>query len=169
MPSWFYPVIIIEIIFIMIMSYLSKNIGTKKNETDKPISQYPYKKVKVMTETERKFYEQIKPSINENYILLSKVRLWDIIDTTAKEKQYIYTNKIKSKHIDFLITNKEAEPIIAIEIDDKSHEQAKRKDSDEFKNKAFEAAGIKLIRVKPQKVYDINKIINEIPLEQHDL
>lgn len=126
MPDWFYSVITIGIIIMVLNALFSKKPDKKANE-DKPISEYQYKKVKILTETEKNFYIQLKSALDEKYILLSKVRLWDIIDTTAKEKQYIYTNKIKSKHIDFIISDNNAIPVLAIEIDDNTHNRIKKR------------------------------------------
>lgn len=152
MEKWIYIILGIAIITAFIGG---KN--SNKNES-KELKEYPYKAIKVMTRTEKMFYDQLKESIPSTYILLSKVRLWDIIDTTVKEKQYIYTNKIKSKHIDFLVVDAETNPIIAIELDDKSHNQTKRIERDEFINKALENAKIKLIRYTPTQKYDFSNL-----------
>lgn len=65
-------------------------------------------------------------------------------------------NKIRSKHIDFLLCDKESmAPLYAIELDDISHEKESRIERDLFVDSALEAAGLKFERFKVQKSYSV--------------
>lgn len=46
--------------------------------------------------------------------------------------------------------------LVAIELDDKSHERQDRIKRDEFLNDAFQSAGIKLIRFKTSQSYNLS-------------
>lgn len=56
--------------------------------------------------------------------------------------------------LDFVICLKDGSIIAAIELDDKSHEQAERLEADAKKEKALTDAGIRLIRWKTQAMPD---------------
>lgn len=105
-----------------------------------------YRKKYLFTKNEFYFYKQLqKISEERNLIPLAKVRLADFVEVTSKSDYMKYFAKIRSKHIDFLLLDKETlKIVVAIELDDNSHSNEK----DEFKNKLFEQINIPLIRCK---------------------
>lgn len=138
--------IIVFIILISIFAILykySKKTNNKYNFSGNANKQ-------LLTNTELKFYKQLK-SITDKYnlIIFSKVRLADIITTN----DYTNFSKIKSKHIDFIITNENTEPILYIELDDPTHiYKNKQKINDNKKNIIFESIQKNLIRVKTNEI-----------------
>lgn len=121
---------------------------TEENKTD---SIMPYTKKLLLTKNEWAFYKGIKQVCNENNLhIISKVRLADLVEVKKeieyKDKQK-YFNKIKNKHIDFVLCNPDNLAVIAlVELDDKSHERKDRIERDNFVNKLCEEVGYKLIR-----------------------
>lgn len=105
-----------------------------------------YRRKYLFTKNEFYFYKQLqKISEEKNLIPLAKVRLADFIEVSNKSEYMKYFAKIRSKHIDFLLLDKETlKIVVAIELDDNSHSDEK----DEFKNKLFEQINIHLIRCK---------------------
>lgn len=61
-------------------------------------------------------------------------------------------NKIKSKHIDFTVVNILYEPLLFIELDDKSHNNSKNKENDIKKDYIFKAINENILRVKINEV-----------------
>ncbi len=101
----------------------------------------------VMNSSEGVFFSMLVKALPENYYVFPKMRIADIIET---EGGYGYTyrrNKILPKHIDFLVCNSHFKPVIAIELDGKSHNKQNRIVRDEFVDKLFEDCKIKLLRV----------------------
>ncbi len=93
------------------------------------------------------------------------VRLADLIYTTEKEDWWFYFNKIKSKHIDFVLCNaKSMSPEIAIELDDSSHSEWDRTERDMFVDQALEDAGMKIVRFRVKESYQIGEIIEKLNL-----
>lgn len=170
-------IIIVLIIIIFILAYLnikSQNDKSNEIEENKIDNEMPYIKKYLLTKNEWVFYKKIKPICdNNNLHIISKVRLADIVEVKkglSNKEWHKYFNKIKNKHIDFILCNPENLAIIAlIELDDKSHERISQQESDIFKNKLFDKVGYKFIRVKQyddfKKKLIENKIINET-LEQ---
>jgi hypothetical protein len=128
--------------------------------------QYPFNKVdSVVTNTEKVFLQVLLSIIPPNdFYILTKVRLADIVQVRKGTKDYVkHFNKIKSKHIDFVICDRvDFQPLLSIELDDPSHlkEEAKRRDY--VKDKVLEASEIPILRIKTQKKYDKESILNEI-------
>ncbi len=72
------------------------------------------------------------------------------IEVTASKEEYQgWWNKIRSKHIDFLIWDVRGNKIaLAIELDGKSHNSEKMQERDAFVNKLYERIGVRLERVR---------------------
>jgi hypothetical protein len=108
------------------------------------------------SKAERKFYEVLKEVADEmDMVVFAKVRLADLIYLPKSEDNWIKGwNKIKSKHIDFVLCDKESyQPKVAIELNDSSHNKYKRKERDRFLEFTFEDVDIKFIEIKPSGQY----------------
>lgn len=166
-----YTWIILIIILIVVNSLLNnKNTAKKINKIKKEsedintnINNFPYKAKLLLTKSEYTFFKALQKILdNDKYIICPKVRLEDFIDVTDKQEIFKYRGYIKSRHVDFLICDNNLHILFAIELDDKTHNSKKAKNTDEFKNKLFEKIGIKLYRIKTEDNYEIsiNNIIN---------
>jgi len=123
-----------------------------------------YARQVLLTKAELNFYRQIQPILMELNLFASfKVRLWDVIDVRkGTEKSFTYQNKISSKHIDFVLIDRDTNIIGCIELDDSSHNEKDRQEADQVKNEALSAAGVPLIRVKATRTYKKEAIRQQI-------
>lgn len=102
-------------------------------------------------------------------LLLAKVRLADAI-AVDETKTGIRTsawwkafNGISSKHIDFLLCNPvTTKPILAIELDDATHQRKDRKARDENVDAACKTAGLAILHVPAAMRYDSAALANRI-------
>lgn len=160
--------IILIVGIIAIFFWAKKKTG--KNTADKPenevIKIYPYKKKMLLTKAEYTFYNTLKPLCdNANLIICPKVRMEDFLEITDKQNYRKYRGYVKSRHIDFLICDSKLHVIAGVELDDKTHNLEKTKQTDDFKNQVFKAIAIPLYRIKVSSgIYNdqITKMINEI-------
>ena len=92
------------------------------------------------------------------------VRLADLVYIErGTEKRQSYFNRIQSKHIDFVLCDRnDIKPILAIELDDSSHRRADRIARDEFVDNALAQAGLPLLRVPVRANYDPAELRNQI-------
>jgi DNA-binding winged helix-turn-helix (wHTH) protein len=113
---------------------------------------------RLLTRTETKSYWTILPFVrNQGYELMAQVRIADVISVSGggspkKSKRWWNAfKKISSKHVDFVVVNARDgfKIVCAIEIDDSSHNKKDRIERDKFINKAFQAAGVPLLRCAP--------------------
>jgi hypothetical protein len=74
-------------------------------------------------------------------------------------------NKIDRKHVDFLLCEpKTFKLLLGVELDDASHQRAKRVARDRFVDEVFERAGLPLLRVLAKRNYDpesLSRMIGE--------
>jgi very-short-patch-repair endonuclease len=126
---------------------------------------YPYERCGVMLgPAEINFFRTLQSAVREDWIILSMVRLTDVIKVRPKTRQHqIWQSRIFGKHIDFVICDYETlEVKLAIELDDVSRRRAERKSRDRFVNTALTAAGLPLLRVKVEEKYETSAIRKDI-------
>ncbi len=118
---------------------------------EKKVIPLPYRAKKYFfTKTEQEFVRILNESLDsQRYTIFPKVRLADIVEVTATGQEYqAALNRIKSKHVDFLVWDMvESKVALVIELDGKSHNSEKMIERDDFVNKLYEQVGIKLVRV----------------------
>lgn len=117
----------------------------------------------LLTKSELHFYNSLKRIVPSGQTIMMKVRMADIITCTDTQWRAGWGPRISGKHIDFvIIDSKTTKVICAIELDDSTHRlNADRIARDKFVNKAFEVAGVKLVRIDNARIYDMEKIKND--------
>ena len=112
-----------------------------------------------MTRNELKFYKQLKKITDKlDLTIFAQVSLYQII----KNKEYKDFNKIKSKSIDFVITENNGKIKLCIELDDSSHNKNNRIKRDNFINEIFKQTNINLLRIPVQAFYNLETLENKI-------
>lgn len=100
--------------------------------------------------SERVFFQSLRRALPHDYHLHSKVRLEDIVRVKKAIKGQAHwqlRGRVKSRHVDYLITDINGVPKAAIELDGSSHNKAAL-NADKLKDGIFEAVGLPLIRVR---------------------
>jgi very-short-patch-repair endonuclease len=124
------------------------------------------KKDSLLTEAEKSFYVVLQNVVGDSYLLFSQVSLLEILsvpDGLNRSDHYSALNKIQSKHIDFLLCEKEStRPLLVIELDDSSHSRPDRIKRDEFLDEAFQGAGLSLLHVRVAYEYDREALKQQI-------
>ncbi len=95
------------------------------------------------------FFHALLRAIPPGYHLHSKTRLEDIVRVKRSitgEVHWRLRGRVKSRHVDYLITDRQGAPKVAIELDGESHNKM-AKNADDLKDGIFRAAGLPLIRV----------------------
>ena len=79
-----------------------------------------------------------------------KVRLEDVVSASSASARVTFAARvqIKSRHLDFLLTNADFRPILAVEVDGGWHARARAAVGDEVKNTVLAAAGVPLLRLR---------------------
>ena len=118
-----------------------------------------------LTDAELSFYQQASEVLSDKYVLCPQVSLAAILNINEPEfrENQIAFNKINRKRIDFVVCEVETMRMLyAIELDDASHKRPNRQKRDDFVNKAFEAAGLVLLRIEYQPDYNQQELIETL-------
>lgn len=157
--------ILIFIIIILIIEKIinkkekTKNINKEDMEKEQNYSLIYSKKEYLLTQQELKFYKLLKMITDKNNLnLFSQVTLYEIV----RNKEIKDFNKIKSKSIDFVITDVNCKIKICIELDDVTHIKENRQQRDKFIDELFKQLDIKIIRIPVQNYYNLQDIEQKI-------
>ena len=116
-----------------------------------------------LSPAERSFFGVLQKVIPKDQYLLTKVNLSDLFYVKRPHENRASRNRIDRKHVDFVICRSDTmQPVIGIELDDKSHNRVDRQKRDALVDQVFKAAGLSLIHVKAQKSYNVEEIKAQI-------
>ena len=108
------------------------------------------RKASILTQPEQRTYKSLLLAAGNQYQVMSKVRLWDIIwliNEPPERKQHL--SRLSCRHVDFLLCEPTTlKPLVAIELDDRSHQTPYAIEADRYKDELFAAAGLPLLRLK---------------------
>ncbi len=124
------------------------------------VQEYPYEQRYLLSKAERSFYGVLTQCVGGQFVVFTKVRMADLVKVRkGTEKRQGFFNRIQSKHVDFVLCDpKSLQPRLVIELDDKSHRGEKAQTNDAFKDKAFEVAGLPLVRIRAQVGYKLDEV-----------
>lgn len=112
-----------------------------------------------LSPTERSFYLSVTAAVAGRGVVCPKVRLGDILFAADQKNSWTHTNRINQKHVDFLICSPGTmRPLVAIELDDSSHQRESVRERDRFKDAAFAAAGLPLMRFAAKLNYEVTEL-----------
>jgi len=156
MKEFIFLLVVISIIVIFVKIFLEKKFPLSEKKV------YRYKKREVfMTEAERNFFSILLLTIGEQYQIFAQVHLPTIVDHKINGQNWKGAFRhIDEKSVDFVLCEKVTlKPILAIELDDRSHEEESRMMRDEEVKRIIETdAGIPLLRIKNEKSYSSEEL-----------
>lgn len=120
---------------------------------------YPYEKKMLLTAAEYRFYKVLKERCDKNHLLICpKVRMEDFLHVTDRRNISKYRGYIKSRHIDFIICDKDLHMLAGLELDDSSHNTRAAAGTDAFKNNVFKKIEVPLYRIPVEPKLYKNRI-----------
>lgn len=123
------------------------------------VDEYPYRRKSLLTKAETSFYHVLRQTVGDEYKIVCMVRLADIFEVQVEEGWRGHFNRISAKHIDFVLCDPQTmETVIAIELDDKSHQRKSRIERDRFIDDLFRRCEFPLLRVKCRATYSIKAL-----------
>ncbi|MBN1312031.1 MAG: DUF2726 domain-containing protein [Anaerolineae bacterium] len=128
-----------------------------------PVAEWPYRsRDSLLSPAEVSFYHVLSSIANGRVVICPKVGLKDILLITKRYKSrdyYSYFGRISQKHVDFVLCNpKSMQPVVAIELDDRSHSKASRSKRDAVVDQIFSAAALPLLHIPAAKSYNTTEL-----------
>jgi len=117
---------------------------------------YPYKLTQsLLTASEAVFYGALLLAAGRRYVVFAKVRLADLCQDLDRWADIRAFNKVASKHVDFVLCDPTTfRPVLAVELDDRSHLRANRRSRDALVDGIFRTMGLGVYRQWVRHSYD---------------
>lgn len=133
------------------------------NTSSKGSTDFPYvKNATLFSPAERSFFGVLEQAVPEEYRVFGKVRVADVVSVRKLGDKRRWTrafNQISAKHFDYVICRKDTLAVACVvELDDKSHQQRKRKSRDLFLASVCKAASLPMYRIPAQESYSTREI-----------
>jgi len=138
-------VIIGIIVLVVIGGVLSKETRHKT-----PASYHYKRRDFIMTKAENDFFDVLNQAAGGEYYVFPQVHLSSILDHRVKGQNWQHALRcINQKSVDYVLCDKTyRRPLLAIELDDWSHEAEARRERDVNVEHMLQEAGIPLLRLK---------------------
>ncbi|GGR05356.1 DUF2726 domain-containing protein [Deinococcus ruber] len=108
--------------------------------------------------SEQAFFAVLGEALQDTpYTVFPNVRLNDLFKITDPEQRQSTYNRLRDKHVDFLIVTRDRYlPTLAIELDGESHSSAVQQERDRVKDLIFHSAGLGLLRLDARQIYQVS-------------
>lgn len=115
-------------------------------------SQYSAVDSLFVNRAELAFFHALRRAVPDNLLVLSKVRMEDIVRVAPSVKdqrqKWALRGRVKSRHVDYLITSLTGEPLCVIELDGSAHSSRRAQVNDSVKDAIFMACNLPIRRVR---------------------
>ena len=151
--------IIIFIVIIAVMRFFETGKGFRTG------SQWNYgRKNFIMTRAEHECFNVLIEGLGNEYYIFPQIHLDAIVYPKAGHRNRLYALRhINQKSVDFVICDKAyLRPLLAIELDDSTHDQPDRVARDVIVEAILKNAGIPFYRIKNSSNFDFKKLTEEI-------
>lgn len=107
----------------------------------------------LLSQGEQCFYHALRIAVGHHLNISMKVRLADVV-TCSEDDWQLHGVKIAQKHLDFVLCDPHtSEILVAVELDDKSHNQASRQERDQFVDEVLWSCGVVLLHIRASSQY----------------
>lgn len=116
----------------------------------------PYRRRRAMLSAgELAFYQVLVAAVRGRWTISVKPRLADVIWCPPSLWRAAAGARVSQKHLDFVLYDPETtEVVVAVELDDRSHERRARRERDAFVDEVLRACRVGLLRVRAAASYD---------------
>lgn len=118
----------------------------------------PYRLVEgVLSRGEKVFGDALAQAVRGMAVVLPKVRVADVVQPVeglGDAARWDALKPIVNRHFDFLVAYEDFQPVLAVELDDRSHDSPKAAERDRSLNEICKAAGLPMLRVRATAQYD---------------
>ncbi len=163
MATTYILIAILTLFFILLLS------GSRRHQTVEvrpvrgdDLDVWPFMPRVFMTDAEVRFFHQLKQAVPE-FLIFSQVGLSRLIECTDEEDEKFWFNRINRMSVDYVLVDQDGQRVlVAIELDDWSHEDRIRQRADLKKDKALISAGIPMVRFHGEDVVSAAEIRQEL-------
>jgi len=161
----FYIFVGIVVGIVLVVKFLASNSSEKEEAKKKPLYKYNRKDF-LISRPEHEFFDILIEILGDKYHVFTQVHLPTILEHKIKGQTWKAAfSHINGKSVDFVICDKAyIKPLLAIELDDRSHDRLDRIERDSEVERMLQEAGMPLLRFSNNGSFnkeEINRLIVE--------
>jgi len=154
---------VIVVGFVLIKNYFPENIS--ENKKSKPLYNYK-RKYFLISRPEHEFFDILVEVMGNKYYVFPQIHLSNILDNKIVGQNWKGAFRhIDEKSVDYVICDKAyIKPLLAIELDDRTHEKEDRKERDAEVKRILDQVGLPFLIFENHGSFnkeEIKKIISE--------
>ena len=140
-------IIIIALVIIAILGMIGTKTSKQNTFSKSKTGEYTYaKKERIITQHELAFYQALHEAVS-GCIIIPQAHLSMFLNHKIQGQNWSRAfSRINGKSVDFLICTNDMRPLLAIELDDTTHNRPDRQQRDAFVNTIITTAHIPLLR-----------------------
>lgn len=132
-----------------------KRPGTARADVDGP---WPFAlRPTLLGAAEQVMLHRLREALPDK-LIFAQVSLSRLLAVTTRTAEKSWFNRIAQKSIDFVVCRPDTRPIVAIELDDSSHDSARSAARDAVKDRACAAAGLPILRWRVKSMPSVAEI-----------
>ncbi len=169
MATTYIIIALLTLVFIILLSGSTRSqTATSKPVRGDDLAVWPFMPRDFMTDAEVRFFRQLTQAVPE-FLIFSQVGLSRLIECTDEEDEKFWFNRINRMSVDYVLVAADAQHVlVAIELDDWSHDQQGRRQADIKKDKALISAGIPIVRFHGESPVSAREIRAELLHAVHE-
>lgn len=142
-----YIMLVVLFVIVLVLKFFTENISKKKESKKKPVYKYSRKEF-LISRAEHEFFYILVEVLGGQYYVFTQVHLPTILDHKVVGQNWKGAfSHINGKSVDFVICDKAyIKPLLAIELDDRSHEREDRIERDSVVEQMLKDANMPLLR-----------------------
>lgn len=112
-----------------------------------------------LSPAETSFFHVLQAAAPADQLVFPKVHLADLIYAPKQDGHYAAWQRINRKHVDFVLCDARIlRPLLAIELDDRSHRRPDRLERDAFVDQVFATAGLAVLHLPVRHAYNTQEL-----------
>ncbi len=162
MIVWLLSVVVL--VTVIAYAYYRLTHPFEKHIKGDELSVWPFEVMPLMTDSEIIFFRKLQQALPE-YLIFSQVQLSRMIEPSqeAGNERQFWFNRVCRQSVDFVIVAADAKTILlAIELDDWTHESKNRQKQDAKKDKALSSAGIAILRFHAERMPSVEILRHDV-------
>jgi len=153
--------VVVVLVFVTLIAGVVLAVLRAKTQGAVTIGDWPFTIRRPLSAPEQVLYFRLRTALPD-HIVLAQVGLSRFLGVKRGNDFHAWNNRINRMSVDFLVCNKDASVVAAIELDDASHRNPDRVSADQKKDKALGAAGVPLLRWHVNSMPDESAIRIEV-------
>jgi hypothetical protein len=115
-----------------------------------------YKRKDFLSDNEKAFFYNLESIACEEYYIFSKVKILDLVSVEGLEGEDLWRHPIWTKHVDFVICDREVVPLLVIELNGPEHKTEYNSIKGGFaKENIFKVINLPLVTIENERINDL--------------